>query len=63
MDQIPDYFECIIKKHETIINNSPIQIYINRIKNSVACEKIDKDKNCEHLPKLELVQVVLTHCN
>ena len=38
MDQIPDYFECIIKKHETIINNSPIQIYINRIKNSVACE-------------------------
>ena len=38
MDQIPDYFECIIKKHETIINNSPIQIYINRIKNSVASE-------------------------
>ena len=38
MDHIPDYFECIIKNHETIINNSPIQIYINRIKNSVAFE-------------------------
>ena len=46
MDQIPDYFECIIKKHETIINNSPIQIYINRIKNSVACE-IETDYNLD----------------
>ena len=27
------YFEFIIKKHETIADNSPVQIYICRIKN------------------------------
>ena len=27
------YFEFIIKKHETIADNSPVQIYIYRIKN------------------------------
>ena len=26
------YFEYIIKKHETIADNSPVQIYVNRIK-------------------------------
>ena len=30
-----DYFEYIIKKHETIADNLPIQIYINKIKNRV----------------------------
>ena len=30
---IQDYFEFIIKKHETLTENSPIQIYPNRIKN------------------------------
>ena len=29
------YFEYIIKKHETIVDNSAIQIYINKIKNRV----------------------------
>ena len=29
------YFEYIIKKHETIVDNSAIQIYINKIKNPV----------------------------
>ena len=28
-----DYFEYIIKKHETITDNSPMQIYVNQIKN------------------------------
>ena len=32
---IQDYFECIIKKHETIAKNSPVQIYINNIKNRI----------------------------
>ena len=30
-----DYFEYIIKKHETITDNLPTQIYINKIKNRV----------------------------
>ena len=32
---IQDYFEYIIKNHETIANNSPVQIYINNIKNRI----------------------------
>ena len=30
---IQDYFEFIIKKHETLTGNPPVQIYVNRIKN------------------------------
>ena len=30
--QMQNYFECIIKKHVTVADNSLIQIYINRIK-------------------------------
>ena len=35
---IQDYFEFIIKKHETITRNSPIQIYPNKIKNRIVFE-------------------------
>ena len=28
-----DYFEYIIKKHETFTDNPPIRIYINKIEN------------------------------
>ena len=30
---IQDYFESIIKKHETLTENPPVQIYPNKIKN------------------------------
>ena len=30
-----DYFEYIIKKHETIADNPPIQIYVNKVKNRI----------------------------
>ena len=30
---IPDYIECIIKKHETLTAIPPIHVYINRINN------------------------------
>ena len=33
VSDIQDYFEFIIKKHETLAENSPIQIYTYRIKN------------------------------
>ena len=32
---IQDYFEFIIKKHETLTENSPVQIYVNKIKNRI----------------------------
>ena len=32
---IQDYFEFIIKKHETLTENPPIQIYQNKIKNRI----------------------------
>ena len=33
VSDIQDYFEYIIEKHETIADNSPVQIYVNKIKN------------------------------
>ena len=32
---VQDYFEFIIKKHETLTENPPIQIYPNKIKNRI----------------------------
>ena len=33
VSDIQDYFAYIIKKHETIVDNPPVQIYVNKIKN------------------------------
>ena len=35
IEDIQDYFEFIIKKHETLIENPSIQIYPNKIKNRI----------------------------
>ena len=35
ISHIQDYFEFIIKKHETFAENPPIQIYPNKIKNRI----------------------------
>ena len=32
---IQDYFEFIIKKHETLTENPPVQIYPNKVKNRI----------------------------
>ena len=32
---IQDYFEYIVKKHETIADNPPVQVYVNQIKNRI----------------------------
>ena len=80
------YFEFVIKKHETLTENPPIQICANEIKNRIVFKiktgyklelltpetmkllgstknDVDSDKNSENVPKLELVKVVLAHCN
>ena len=84
--EIQDYFEYIIKKHETIAETEPILIYTNNIANRIVFkiktgyklellsketlkllgstkDTTDADKNCEHVPRLENVEVVLVHCN
>ena len=35
ISNIQDYFEYIIKKHETIAKNLPVQIYVNKIRNRI----------------------------
>ena len=35
ISDIQDYFESMIKKHETLTENPPIQIYPNKIKNRI----------------------------
>ena len=35
VSDMQDYFEIIIKKHETLTENPPVQIYVNRIKNKI----------------------------
>ena len=35
---IQDYFEFIIKKHETLTENPPVQIYPNKIKSRIVFE-------------------------
>ena len=35
VSDIRDYFEYIIKKHETIADNPPVAIYVNKIKNKI----------------------------
>ena len=83
---IQDYFEFIIKKHETLSENPSIQIYPNKINNRIIFKikngyklelltpettkllgstkkDVDKDKNGQNVPKLEIVEVVLAHCN
>ena len=35
VSDIQDCFEYIIKKHETIVGNPPLQIYVNEIKNRI----------------------------
>ena len=35
ISDIQDYFEFIIKKHGTLTENPPVQVYLNKIKNRI----------------------------
>ena len=48
VSDIQDYYESIIKKHETMTNNPLMQIYVNRIKNKIIF-KIKADYKLELL--------------
>ena len=64
---IQDYFEFIMKKHETLTENPPVQIYPNKIKKNIIFKiktgykpkllgstkkDVDRDKNGQNVPKL-----------
>ena len=53
---IQDYFEFIIKKHETLTENPPVQIYRNKIKNRI----VFKIKTRYKLELLTLEQTIWT---
>ena len=38
VSDIQDYFEYIIKKHETVADNPSIMIYVNKIENRITFE-------------------------
>ena len=86
VSDIHDYFEYVLKKHETVTDNPSIRMYINRIENRITFKtkagyylkrltpgtmkllgstksKITKDENGESVPRLEITEVVLIHCN
>ena len=86
MSDIQDHIKCIIKNHETLTTNPPINIYNSRTNNRVAfkikygCKLelqtletmrlfgntkkiIDKTKDGENVPCLELVEVALVQYN
>ena len=50
VSDLQNYFEYIIKKHETIANNPPVQTYVNKIKNSIVF-KIKRGYKLELLSK------------
>ena len=50
VSNIQDYFEYIIKKHETVADNPPVLIYVNKIKNRIIF-KIKSGYKLESLTK------------
>ena len=56
---IQDYFEFIIKKHETLTEDPPIEIYQNKIKNRIVF-KIKTDYKLELLT-LETMRLIRKH--
>ena len=74
ISDIQDYFEFIIKKHETLTEIPLVQLDWNKIKNRTVDawnneivrkwgKNVDQDKGGGNVPKLESVEVALVHCN
>ena len=74
IEQIQDYFEYIIKKHETIAGNPIVFKIKTGYKLELLTEEtmqllgsskkvIDENKDGEVVPRLGTVDVVLVHCN
>ena len=65
ISDIQDHFECIFKKHGEKTDNLSIRIYVNKIENMITL-KIESGcygDNGEDFPDLEIIEVILVHCN
>ena len=65
ISDIQDYFEFIIKKHETLEIGYKLELLSLETMKLLGSTKqdVDKVKDREDLPKLESAEVVLVHCN
>ena len=76
ISNIQDYFEYILKKPSESVNNPSIRMYINRIENRITFkikngyylelltpESMKLLGSTENVPHLEIVELVLVHCN
>ena len=70
LSDIQDYFEYVLKKHsESVDDSSKNEYYLELLTPETmkllgsAENKITKDKNSENVPHLEVVELVLVHCN
>ena len=76
VSDIQDYFEYILKKHSESVDNPSIRIYVNKIENIITFEIKNEYYfellipetmkllgSSENVPHLEVVEVVLVHCN
>ena len=86
VSDIQDYFWYFIENHQTVTDNPPVRIYVNKIENRITFKikiryylellspetmrlvwrtksNINKDVNGNNLPHLEIIEVVLVHCN
>ena len=76
VSDIQYYFQYIIQKHETVTDNPPIRIYVNKTENrikfssktcyyldSLTPENMKLLKNCQNMPHSEVIEVVLFHGN
>ena len=53
VSDIHDYFEYIIKKHKTIADNPPVQIYVDKIKNRIVFKIKTGPRNNAIIKKLK----------
>ena len=74
VSDIQDYIVYTIKKHKILTIIPLIHVHINRINNRLKTPKtmklfgstkklIEKSRNEENVPSLEIVEAVLVHCN
>ena len=66
IDDIQHYLEFIIKKHKTLTEKPPVQVYPNKIKNKIVF-KVKTSYNLELLTpeiiRLIIIEALLVHCN
>ena len=73
MSDIQDYFEYILEKHVEGVDEPSVRIYVNKIEKRITFNemkllgstenKITKDKNSGRVPHLEIMELVLVHCD